>query len=273
VGAGPGRGPERDLWIHPVPWEPGRWHRGGGVHAQLEHLLALQETEQEILRLRKLLASLPREKAEREARFEESRKLWEEKVQAVKDASVEVNRLELELKAKEGEIEKLEVRLNTAKSNAEYTAIQNQIKAYKEQNARIEDRVLELYDQVEEIKKEAARGEDAFKAEEATFREFLKSLSEEEARIKKEMEALRVKAEEIKRETDPDALQEYEALMRYFANHGGVVVSPVVGGVCKACGSRILPNDEVKLLRAEELVHCKACSRILYLPERSRAQG
>ncbi len=243
------------------------------MHAELEHLLALQEAEQEILRLRRLLESLPREKAERQSRFEEAKQELEAKIQAVKDAGLEVNRLELELKAKEGEIEKLEVRLNSTKSNAEYTAIQNQIKAFREQNAEIEDRTLELYDRVEEIKREAAREEEAFKEKEATFREFLKSLEEEEARIQGEMERLAAKVEEIKRATDPDALQRYESLMRYFASHGGVVVSPVVGGVCKACGSRILPNDEVKLLRAEELVQCKACSRILYLPEKSRAQG
>jgi len=243
------------------------------VHAELEHLLALQETEQEILRLRRLLESLPREKAEREARFEGVRKGWEEKTQAVKEASVEVSRLELELKSKEGEIEKLEVRLNSTKSNAEYTAIQHQIKAYKEQNALIEDRALELYEKVEEFKRDAAREEEAYKAEEATFKEFLKSLEEEETRIRGEIEALKTKLVEIKKSTDPEALKRYESLMRYFENHGGVVVSPVVGGVCKACGSRILPNDEVKLLRAEEIVQCKACSRILYLPERSRAQG
>ncbi len=243
------------------------------MHAELEHLLALQEAEQEILRLRRLLESLPREKAERESRFEEARKGLEAKVQAVKEAAMEVDRLELELKAKEGEIEKLEIRLNSTKSNAEYTAIQNQIKAFKEQNLEIEDRTLELYDRVEEIKREAAREEEAFKAEEATFREFLRSLEEEEARIRREMEALAAKVEEIKKATDPEALQRYESLMKYFAKHGGVVVSPVVGGVCKACGSRILPNDEVKLLRAEEIVQCKACSRILYLPEKSRAQG
>jgi len=243
------------------------------VQAELEHLLALQETEQEILRLRRLLESLPREKAEREAHFETARKALEAKVQAVKDAAVEVNRLELDLKAKEGEIEKLEVRLNTSKSNAEYTAIQNQIKSYKEQNALIEDRILELYDQVEAVKAEAARAEEAFKAEEAVFREFLKSLEEEEARIQEEIQALGAKLVEIKKATEPEVLARYESLMRYFEKHGGVVVSPVVGGVCKACGSRILPNDEVKLLRAEEIVQCKACSRILYLPERSRAQG
>ena len=68
-------------------------------------------------------------------------------------------------------------------------------------------------------------------------------------------------------QADSEAYLQYVQLMGFFSSRGGVVLSPAIRGVCKACGSRILPNDEVKLHQNHQLVRCKSCGRILYLPK------
>ena len=238
------------------------------MHPALAKLLSLQATQQEILRLERQRMSLPAEKERRRAELEALRKTWEENEKEVKRRQVEADKLDLEVRAREGEMAKLEVRLNEARSNSEYTAIQNQIKSYKEMTAVAEDRALELYEKVEELQALVAEEKSQLEEQEGVFQEFLKSMAEEEARIDRETQRLRAHLLELEAEADPEALLRYGQLMNYFANHGGVVLCPVVAGVCTACGSRILPNDEVKLLRGIELVQCKACSRILYLPNR-----
>ncbi len=237
------------------------------MHPFLKSLLALQRAELEIMELERQLLLLPRERKTREEKLEELKKLWESKVERAKKALVEADRIDLDLKAREQEINKLQVRLNSAKSNAEYAAIQNQIKAYKEQNSNDEDKALELYEEVEELKREAKKEENAFRQEENVFKKFLEESAREEERIDKEIKELKKRKEEIERETPKEALEMYYHLMRYFNRHGGVVLSPVVHGVCKACGNTVLPNDQVKLLQGKEIVQCKGCSRILYLPE------
>jgi predicted nucleic acid-binding Zn-ribbon protein len=50
------------------------------------------------------------------------------------------------------------------------------------------------------------------------------------------------------------------------AARGGVAVVPVEARICQGCYLTLTPNDLMNL-QAGNLVVCKSCQRILYLPE------
>lgn len=233
----------------------------------LANLLALQEAEQGLLRLEQMLHSLPAERATRQAQLEQARARWQERLSAYKEGRVEAERIELEIQSREAEIRKLEGRLNVARSNSEFTAIQHQIRSYKGEISASEDRALGLMERGESLAKAAAEAEAVFREEERAMGEFLIKMEEEEARIHEETERLRQQRAALLVQADSEAYLQYVQLMGFFSSRGGVVLSPAIRGVCKACGSRILPNDEVKLHQNHQLVRCKSCGRILYLPK------
>jgi len=72
--------------------------------------------------------------------------------------------------------------------------------------------------------------------------------------------------------TDPDRLKEEKergiTIDLGFAHAAlGEGLAPIEGNVCQGCFSSITPNDRSRLISALELVVCRSCSRIIYLPE------
>ena len=234
----------------------------------LSGLLELQRAEKAIIALKRQLESLPQEEEERRKQLEAEKGSFEEALATAKQARMQSDEMELEIRSREEEMLKVEGQLNTAKSNAEYTAFQNQVNRLKKEISDLEDRGLELMDQIESLKEKAAESERVFRQEEQVFQGFLEKSKQERTRILAEIEKLQRAMATQEQQCNPEVLAEYKQLAAFFSSRGGNVLSPVKGDVCSACGSKVLPNDQVSLSRGKILVKCKTCSRILYNPGR-----
>ena len=53
---------------------------------------------------------------------------------------------------------------------------------------------------------------------------------------------------------------------RAFQAHGEGL-APIENNVCQGCFSSVTPNDRSRLISGRELVVCRSCQRIVYLPE------
>ena len=238
------------------------------MQSHLSGLLELQKAEKAITALQRQLESLPQEEAERRQVLEKEKDDYEQALATAKEARMQSDEMELEIRSREEEMLKVEGQLNTAKSNAEYTAFQNQAKRLKKEISDLEDRGLAVMDEIETLKERAGEQEKRYRREEQIFQEFLEKSKQEKARIQEEIGKLRQEIVGHEKRCDPVVLAEYKQLAAFFSSRGGNVLSPVKGTVCSACGSRVLPNDQVNLSRGKILVKCKTCSRILYIPGR-----
>jgi uncharacterized protein len=131
------------------------------------------------------------------------------------------------------------------------------------------DQGLEVMDQIEVLVDKAKEQEQELSAQEKVFQEFLAQAKQEQARIEGEIEDLRQHIAAQEKKCNPKILETYKQLSAFFNTHGGNVLAPVKGQVCSACGTKVLPNDQVILSRRKDLIQCKTCSRILYLPGRA----
>jgi len=62
--------------------------------------------------------------------------------------------------------------------------------------------------------------------------------------------------------------QEIRFLYRKMTERGKSVISPIVDGVCSACGMK-LPVSLIQAVRAERtLCQCESCARVLYYPDK-----
>ena len=79
--------------------------------------------------------------------------------------------------------------------------------------------------------------------------------------MKVEVEALEKEAIHARGGLEPQALGLYQTIKNA---RGGVAVSEVYAGMCRACGLQ-LPSQLLQKARlSKELVRCASCGRILY---------
>ncbi len=232
-------------------------------------LIQLQDCDKQIRYYQRKKESGPKEIQ----RLEDGLKLAE------KELEEGLNQLEL-LKRERGEaeqgIEDLENRINKSniklaniKSNKEYRAALKEIDDFNTEKANLEDKVLEIMEEIEELEERSAVGkakrndlEEKFEKDRDEILKTLKIVDEDIIKlIKKRGHFCQI--------IDEDLLRRYNSLMEH---RGGVAISPVNHGVCQGCHMGIPPQNFNELVRGKELMSCPHCMRIIYWGEDKRFQ-
>jgi predicted nucleic acid-binding Zn-ribbon protein len=225
-----------------------------------ELLLALQELDDQIDRLKAEEESIPEKKTDLEAGLEAHRAA----VEAARAESVELakKRKELEIELEEGNTKKdrFKHQLFQVKSNREYEALQHEITALEEKNSNLEDRILEIMDRSEQVSRRIAEEEKALKEETSRVAEAHAGLGREQEDL---TEKIAIKADERKRlvmDMDDALLKRYD---RIRESKGGLAVTTVNTGACGGCFRRIPPHEMQNLKRDDRIITCEGCGRIL----------
>jgi hypothetical protein len=231
---------------------------------QLKALLQLAEVDNEINSLREIKEARPKQLEP----FRAGAQRRAEKVKLVKD---ELRRLRLagdvaerEIKEKEEKIRKVQVQLNTAKSNEEFQVLKEQQARLREELSKLEETGLASLGKTEQLGEELKRVEqestEALEELEAAERE----TADEIHQIDKRLGELTAAREEAKQGVESKYLAQYE---RVLERHHDRVVVPVENGTCQGCYMSVTPQMINTLIIGKEIVLCKNCQRILYLAE------
>lgn len=194
------------------------------------------------------------------AKLEADLKAAHELVQATRQAA---DGKQLDIQAQEARIGKWEGQLNSAKSNAEFSTLQEQIAAGRMAASVLEDETLELLGRVDEYVAEVGRHEKNVEAG-------LQELKKVETNVAATGETLR--AEVVRLEADlteaegrlpTDFKSDYQ---RVVTAKGADGLAPFEDGVCQGCGQSTTLQMQSEL-HAAKPVFCKSCGVLLYLPE------
>lgn len=189
------------------------------------------------------------------------------------------NRLELEqqrleeLRGKqhsaEWEIEDIVTKLTTAeetlfsgriKNPKELTNLQHEVDALKARRDQLEDKALEVMDQVERAETSVATIGNQLETLKAGWHRQQQQLSDDLERLKAILSDLGHKRQLMSDEIDPQAIEFYQELRK----DKGTAVARVEQGICRGC--RIsLPTTELQQARSGNLVQCSSCGRVLFL--------
>jgi predicted nucleic acid-binding Zn-ribbon protein len=205
---------------------------------------------------------------------EVARQLGESQVviKAQKQLELEQKRRE-ELKSRqrsaEWEIDDISTKLAAAeeqlfsgrvKNPKELTNLQHEVEALKDRRNRLEEKALEIIDQVEESEASVAKINSQLEKLTADWQRQQKQLSDEMERLKATLVDLRTRRQLAIGEVDPSAFEFYQDLRK----GKGVAVARVEQGICRGC--RIsLPTTDLQQARGGKLVQCSSCGRILFL--------
>ena len=169
----------------------------------------------------------------------------------------------------EWEIDDLETKVTAAeetlfsgriKNPKELTNLQHEVEALKAKRDQLEEKALEIMDQVEQSETSVARISNQLETLKAEWQRQQQQLSDEMDQLKAILSDLRQKWQLLSEEIEPQAVEFYQELRK----EKGTAVVRVEQGICRGC--RIsLPITELQRARSGNLVQCSSCGRILFL--------
>lgn len=235
------------------------------IQEQLTILVALQGVELEILMAGRQIVALNDEAASLGQASAEHEALVAAEKEAFDNLRKSYRELDAESKIHASKIDKSNEKLRAVKTNKEYQLILKEIEEIRKKNSGIEDRMIELLDQLESQ-------EGAVKQKEIQLAGFVQSCIEKKTaiadRVQQQVQAverLHDKKEQIKASADPKTISILDDVKTKVR---GKAVVPVEQAVCMGCHMNIPAQLYNELLRYDELRFCPHCYRIIYWKEK-----
>ncbi len=200
------------------------------------------------------------------AKIEEEKALSEKKQEEKVAVQKDIDRKELDLKTKEGEITKFNVQLNSIKTNKEYSALISEIGSKKADMTILEDEILDKMSKLEIAKQGFEKATESLRNEEVSLKDLISIVDAEVKETDAEIEKIKGEQKKYIDTLDEHSLTNYNRLSNI---KGGKAIVPVIGNVCGGCFMNIRAQTLNALMGNKDLVFCQSCSRILYLEENS----
>ena len=227
-------------------------------------LVKLQEAETEIVRLKKVLDKIEKEKV----KLAGSLKDFETALAANREDLERITEMykdtETEIQMVSDRIVKSNENLRMVKTNKEYQVLLREVDDNKKRKDALETNLLELMEekeksetQLNETEKEYALLADQVAAEQAKVDE--KAVQDREL-----LDDYLLKQKEIGQELDPSLMERFRKISKM---NQGSAVTPVQNEVCMGCFMNIPPQLYIEVQRGDKLISCPQCSRILYYQE------
>lgn len=184
-------------------------------------------------------------------------------------ASKRLEELEHQQRSTEWEIDDITSKLAAAEEKLysgkirnpkELTNLQQEVEGMKVRRHQLEDKALEMMEQVELVTTNVANLSKELKRLESEWRSQQQQFSSEMERLKTALSGLKHKRGLLLAKIDPQSVAFYHELKKQKAT----AVARVEQGTCSGC--RIsLPTSELQQARSGNLVQCSSCGRILFL--------
>ena len=146
------------------------------------------------------------------------------------------------------------------KDSKELTNLQHEANTLKARRRQLEDKALEVMDQVELSTASRATLSNELKTLEAEWHSQQQQLSASMEQLKTTLSDLKHKRQLLSAKINPQAIGIYQELKK----QKGRAVAKVEQGICHGCRI-LLPTTELQRARSDSLVQCSSCGRILFL--------
>jgi predicted nucleic acid-binding Zn-ribbon protein len=232
------------------------------MHPSVEELLAVQKVDSATRFLREGMRLRPLELEDDRKKVAASRAMVEATEAEMKALRQEADRGELDIKTSDQEIGRLNVALNSAKTNQEYAVLREQIQRQAEARSKREEEVLEHLGRIDQLGEERDQLKRELEENEKIYRRREEEVAEVIRGLEKQVEELTRQREALVEDVDPQHLSLYQ---RILDRHGNFAISAVKDSICQGCFMTVTAQNVSLLMLGRELVQCRNCSRILYL--------
>ncbi len=168
-----------------------------------------------------------------------------------------------QLRYRESEVQKLQEKLNGAKTNTEFGVFKNQIAAAKQANAVLEDEILEKLERLDQLQGQIQAAESLVVQRQQELVDTRERVEQKRPLLERELTRVAAGLREMERTLPADFKSDYQRLVRA---HGPDSLAPVEGETCGNCNTLLSPQV-MNLLFLSRAVFCKSCGSVLYLLE------
>jgi predicted nucleic acid-binding Zn-ribbon protein len=227
----------------------------------IENLLVLQDRDRKIMRVEAELANMGPERNSLEAAAKNAQAQLEAAKHRVKQIESDRKKLELDVEAKKGQIERYSLQQFQTKKNEEYKALAHEIEGCKQAIAKLEDEQLTLMEQAESATRQM---NEVAAATAATLKDVdlaKTTLADKEVRLKKELATLKSDYQQLETAVDEDVRARYVRLRKA---KGANTVVGIDRGICGGCHMKLPMQVVLSCQAQQEIVACPNCGRILY---------
>jgi uncharacterized protein len=223
-------------------------------------LWRLQECETEARALEDGLARMPQ--ALERARGEQTVRETEQKARETELQEMQKKRrgLEKDVEASEQKIRENSTRQVQARSNAELDALKKEGQYVRDQKSGLETKVLELFDAEEAQQKRVAEAKGHLAKAQAATAARQQEIEERAAVERAALDRKRAECDALAGQLPGPVRARFEQVVRA---KGGLAVVPVQRGACGGCFNSLPPQAVNEIRKAEELIVCESCGRIL----------
>src|SRR5882724_75657 len=226
----------------------------------VENLIALQQADKEIHRLKDEIAALPKTVAAIEAKLAGTKAALEKAKGAAKADEAAKRQFETAIQDLQGKISKYRDQSLAVKTNDQYKALLHEIQ-FAEQDIRAnEDKILEVMLNVDNRDKEVKAAEAELKTEAAEIEKEKSIARERTAEDEKLLAEWNAKRSTSRAGVNPEMLAHYDRV----AKHRGTGLAEVREQKCMACQVMLRPQTYNEVRSGERTIVCDSCSRILY---------
>jgi len=230
----------------------------------LEQMLKIQAIDLEIGALETQAARIPGQIAGSARDVE----VQQQKIEIARTRRISLEKerdaLELDLESKTKIMQKWETQLFSIRTNKEYQAMLVEIGSIKTDVGLLEDRILELMDEIETANEVLQMQKDTLEKTRVDAAEQKLQLENELERLQAEIGRLRDKRAPLVPVDETGVYDLYERIRK--AKKGTAVIIPLDDTTCSACHMQV-PAQTINEIIADETVHTCTCSRILYHPD------
>ncbi len=228
---------------------------------EVEELIALQELDQRIATQETAARAIPPLVRGLESRLQSARDAREAARGAYAGLEKTRRLKEGDLKQVEEQVKGKQARLWEIKKNEEYSAVLKEIELLKATRSALEEEILLLFDQIEEASRTVAAREGELKERDAEFARLRAAKETELTRLQQEVAEFTKQRAGRARRIEAGLLQSYTRLLK---SRSGLAVVPVKDGSCSGCFVALTPQAHTEVRKAEVLMTCANCQRILY---------
>lgn len=232
------------------------------MREKLKPLYELQQLDLQLAKAQKAKASLD-DGSSKKQQVESARAEVEKADKLLHEATSEMHDKDLNLKSVEEKQKSFRDKLygGTVSNPKELDNMEKEVEMLGRQKDKLEERILELLDMVEERKTILASAQAASKQQEDEYAAYMQKLRDDGAALDARIRALSADREKTLPSVDPALFKRYTSMK---AHAGGVVVAKLEDGHCSACHTQ-MTSGFVRTVQADkELNTCDNCGRMLY---------
>ncbi len=239
----------------------------------LDGLVKLQSVENRLRAAKAKLARVRRSVIIQENQVRSLQSALEAKKEETMLTKVQSDRLELELKTRDAQVDKLRGSLNNAKTNKEYAAVLTMLNTTKADNSKIETQILELMKAIETDEEECAAIRTQIEEQKQVLEETRKKAGSAATEHEGEVAKIQTEWDKVAKDMPAATLETFNRVADTYDGEAVVRVDQQEGKSgaysCGGCFMGITAESVNMLMTRDEIIRCPNCTRILVLSESS----